>query len=70
MEKETSTARQFCANYVCGKCTGVMMVKESATLRLWVDSNYAGKDCKPLDCTYFNNIVIPGTPKEASWTRR
>jgi hypothetical protein len=46
-----------------------MMGRQNGVFATWLDSKHANKDCKPNNCTYFTNIVIPGIPRGGIWTR-
>tara|TARA_R100000908_G_C3750774_1_gene145398 strand:- start:2088 stop:2288 length:201 start_codon:yes stop_codon:yes gene_type:complete len=59
MTKTESFARKKCANYNVGKCLGVMFSRINGQIKMKIDSEYAGKDCKVDygNCSYFNQIV-------------
>ena len=59
-----SIAKKYCANYGKGTdsgiCPGVMINRDG---KMWINSDYAGKQCfADKQCSYFDNIVIPGIP--------
>jgi len=67
LNRSRSTALKHCANWNAGKCSGVLINikrKRKAGYRYPVqqilDVKKSGTDCNPDNCSYFDNIVIPG----------
>lgn len=64
-KNEIRIASKNCANFGRGPnrglCGGVMMRRdEDGRLIMWIDEYYYKKPCFAGECTYFNNIVLPG----------
>ena len=63
MKKSESVARQECANYNVGKCSGVMFVRNESGKQIAqvLSKEHEGKDCfAEKGCDYFNQIVLKG----------
>ena len=49
-----------CANWDAGKCIGCMIkVEPDGTILQVIDKKKSGKECKPDDCKYYQELVIP-----------
>ena len=52
-------ALKHCANWDAGKCSGCMIKCQAGTSYQIIDAKLTGKDCNPVGCKYYENVVIP-----------